>query len=668
MRFSLFLILTSLLVNLQAQIVNPKKVRFGKFSDKELALKIYSPDPEADAVILFDEGLACMGYDVSTSGFELIIERHQRVKILKSTGTDYANFIFRLYNSTNSSSKEEITSIKGLTINMVSGEAVETKLTKEGIFKESISDGLDQLSITFPQVKEGSIIDLKYTYKSDFIASIPTWHFQRSIPTDYSFYEAIFPEYFYYSVDMQGFATDHLVENTVAEPGTSNLTIPGGRTGSQKLDFSTRGYRWSAKEVPSLKSEPFSPTVSNYFFRVNFELASVNFPGRLGTNYSLSWDDIASFYRKFSGNRPYTTPRKEIEALVTTWISEASTEAERLVSIYEATKKRLQWNSTYDLAATKTPSQLLELNTGSSADLNFFLLSALKVAGIEVYPVLVSTRNNGYLSLTRPSLQQFNHVIVAAILTDGQTVLLDATRPDIPLPLLAKANLNDRGRIIKEETSEWVDLRAPAEHETALQLQLKLQADGQLTGTAKYKASGYAGLDIRRELSEASELEQYLEKWTGQSLSELEVSGFDNHYEDLSVSAQIDASASVMNNDELYYLSAIMATHYAENPLVSDVRLFPVDLQTPQDYVYVLQLELEEGIKIAEIPESINVALPDGKGRYSLRFIELNGNLQIIEKLSVKEPFFYAQEYAALKNFFDLVIEQQQATVVLQKE
>ena len=130
----------------------------------------------------------------------------------------------------------------------------------------------------------------------------------------------------------------------------------------------------------------------------------------------------------------------------------------------------------------------------------------------------------------------------------------------------------------------------------------------------------------------------------------------------------MDASAAVMNNENLFYINAIMASHYPENPLKTETRLFPIDLQTPQDYVYVLQLELGEGIVIEEIPESINFALPEGKGRYSLRFIELNGDLQIIEKLSFKDPFFYAQEYAALKNFFDLVIEQQQAMVVLRRE
>jgi len=123
-----------------------------------------------------------------------------------------------------------------------------------------------------------------------------------------------------------------------------------------------------------------------------------------------------------------------------------------------------------------------------------------------------------------------------------------------------------------------------------------------------------------------------------------------------------------MNNENLFYINAIMASHYQENPLTAETRLFPVDLQTPQDYVYVLQLELGEGIVIEEIPESINFALPEGKGRYSLRFIELNGDLQIIEKLSFNDPLFYAQEYTALKSFFDLVIEQQQAMVVLRKE
>jgi hypothetical protein len=668
MRFSVLLLLTGLVLGLQAQIVNPGKVRFGKFSDEEIELKTYSLDPDAEAVFLFDEGKMWMDYDPSTGGFELMMERHQRIKILKGTGVDYANFVFLLSNSTISTAKEEVINIKGITLNTANGEPEEIKLTKEGIFEESISDGLDQLTITFPQVKEGAIIDLKYTYKSDYVSYVPTWHFQRNIPTDYSYFEAVFPEYYFYSVDMKGFFNDQLLENTVAETGSRSLILPGGKNGNQQIDFGTRSYRWAAKEIPGLKSETLSPAASNYFFRVDFELASVNFPGQLGRNYSQSWDDVAAYYRNFSGNRAYLNPRKEVEEMVADWTSGIDTPAEKLIVIYEQVKKRLEWDGRYRIAAGNNPAKLLELSSGSSGDLNYFLISALRAAGITANPVLVSTRKNGYLSLARPSLQQFNHVIVHATLSDNSSLLMDASQDDVPLPLLPLHNLNDRGRLIMEETSTWVDLKAPADHKTALQLKLALQPDGTLSGTAKYKASGYASLENRREVSQVTALQQHLEKWTGQTLSEVEVAGFDNSYEEINVTAQMDASAAVMNNENLFYINAIMASHYQENPLTAETRLFPVDLQTPQDYVYVLQLELGEGIVIEEIPESINFALPEGKGRYSLRFIELNGDLQIIEKLSFNDPLFYAQEYTALKSFFDLVIEQQQAMVVLRKE
>lgn len=667
MRYTLLLVLAGFAWNLQAQIVNPDKVRFGKFSDEEIALKTYPLDPDAEAVFLFDEGKAWMDYDPSTGGFELMIERHQRIKILKSTGVDYATFVFWLANSA-SFAKEEIINIKGLTLNTANSEPEETKLTKDGIFEESISDGLNKMTITFPQVKEGAIIDLTYIYKSDFVSNVPTWYFQRSIPTDYSYFQAVFPEYYSYSLDMKGFFSDRLIENTIAEKGSRSLVLSGGRNGNETINFGTRGYRWSAKEIPGLKSESLSPVASNYFFRVDFELASVNFPGQFGRNYSQSWEDIAVYYRKFSGHRAYLEPKKEVEEMVADWTSGMDAPAEKLIVIYEQVKKRLEWDGRYRIAAGNTPAKLLELSTGSSGDLNYFLISALRAAGITANPVLVSTRNNGYLSLARPSLQQFNHVIVQATLPDNSTLLLDASKADVPLPLLPLHDLNDRGRLIMEESSDWVALQAPSEHKTALQLKLSLQPDGTLSGTAKYKASGYASLEDRRELSKETDLQQHLEKWTGQTLSEVEITGFDNRYEELNVTAQMDASAAVMNNENLFYINAIMASHYPENPLTAETRLFPIDLQTPQDYVYVLQLELGEGVVVEEIPESVNFALPEGKGRYSLRFTEHNGDLQIIEKLSFKDPFFYAQEYAALKNFFDLVVEQQQTMVVLRKE
>ena len=67
------------------------KVRFEKVSEEELAMKTYSNDTTAEAVILYDDGSSYVKYEVE-KGFVLTFERFVRIKILKQGGVDWGNF------------------------------------------------------------------------------------------------------------------------------------------------------------------------------------------------------------------------------------------------------------------------------------------------------------------------------------------------------------------------------------------------------------------------------------------------------------------------------------------------------------------------------------------------------------------------------------------------
>lgn len=102
---------------------------------------------------------------------------------------------------------------------MENGKVVEMKLMKELIFCEEIFDCLDCLIISFLQVKEGLIIDLKYVFIFDFFYSLLIWYFQWQIFIDYFFFEVIIFEYYYYNLDMKGYVSGCFIENVVGEIG-----------------------------------------------------------------------------------------------------------------------------------------------------------------------------------------------------------------------------------------------------------------------------------------------------------------------------------------------------------------------------------------------------------------------------------------------------------------
>ena len=693
MKNFLTLLLCLFIITLQAQIVDPDKVRFGKISDAEMELSDYPLDPDAMAVVIFDEGKLRMELDPNSNNFEYLLERHLRIKVLKAGGIQYANFSFLLENASNSTSKEEITDAKGATYNLVNGKQKETKLTKEGIFEEKIAMGLNRYTIVFPEVQIGSVIELKYTKKSDFLYNLPPWYFQQEIPTDYSSYEIVVPEYYEYNFEMKGHASSTLVDSEVGQMGTGYVYIkktekesvrvsmidrkstrasfgapPADGDKTQKLDFNTYRSKWTAQAVPGLKQELYAPNIRNFFFRIEFELAGTNYPAQSGQSFTRNWDNIFDSYQREANAQPYLDPNNNIQEMVSSLDIKGESKQDKIIRIYKEIQAGFTWNNIFWIISQQRPLQLINTKSGNSADINYLLTGALRAADIDAYPVLISTKENGYLSMTRPSLTQFNHLIVAVEINEGEYCFLDAAQKDVPAFLLPPYDLVEKGRIIKENTTEWIEITPVASKKTAVQLAMSLTKSGELKGSANLKISDYSAMEFRQKMVEESALINHLANWFGAPINIIESTGFDNPYKELNIQATVDASELLTHQNEFYYIPIILGKHYAENPLKTEKRILPVDFVIPLEHIYIVHLSLEEGLSIDELPKDVSFAMPNGKAHFSVRFIEMNGGIQIIEKLSIKDPVYTAEEYTALKKFFDLVIEHQETILTVKSK
>jgi len=704
MRLSIVTLLLFFFIAAQAQILNPKKVKFGKISDEELRMTIYEADQDAEAVVLFDKGNLRMDYDERTGGFQYLLDRHLRIKILKPSAVHYQDFVFPLQKDklhrdeidglggfsyttmsengeTTKLIKDEIEGLRGFTYNLVNGKEEAIKLKKENITIEKVSDFYSLHKVKFPNVKEGSIIELKYTLKSNFLFSLPTWYFQKEIPVDYTFFEAVIPEYFIYNVDVKGFAKETLIEDVISEYGRDHIFIKVdasrkftngnasdlnvGTKETQKFDFKTATCRWAAVEVPKLESEINSPPLLNYFFRVSFELASTFFPFRKFEDHTRTWDGIIVKYRS-SKVQAFEKPNNKIVDLAQGWTAGLQDSQEKIKAISEQLKKAVSWNGVFNRKVQHVPSDLIKLKTGSSSELNYLLLSLLRAAGIAAEPILISTRSNGKLQYENPSVIQFNHIIIRVVLSPGKHIFIDATSDNYALGTLPKYDLNEKGRLIRGETSEWVDIENVASNDIAVNLKLEIKENGQLEGVMKVKEAAYAAIDLRSKNDELKAVETYLEKWTQADISVLEITGFEDEKEDVLINAQVDFSKQLKTEDGKKYLPSVLIKHYNENPFPEESRKLPIDFLMPHNYVYISEITLPEGKHFEKFPESIDFALPEKKAIYSIRFIELNNGVQIIERFSIKKPFFDELDYPALRTFFDLVIEHQSKSLVVE--
>src|ERR1700761_7499121 len=161
---------------------------YGKINKDELELKACDFEKDANSEILFDK--ANVFYDDS---FNIIMERHKRLKIFNDNGKDKANIRIEFYSIDR---YEDITGVQAETINLTDGKTEITKLDKKLIYVQHIDKQRSAIVFTMPNVKAGSVIEFKYRWQTNSFSNMPDWVFQDDIPVRYSELTTEIPEYF----------------------------------------------------------------------------------------------------------------------------------------------------------------------------------------------------------------------------------------------------------------------------------------------------------------------------------------------------------------------------------------------------------------------------------------------------------------------------------------
>ena len=662
----IILLLGGFTVNVKAQVS-----KFGKVSDEELAMRSYPQDTSAAAVMLFDVGRTYFVY--GEKGFEFVFERHTRIKVLKKAGYEWANFSVPYYSSNRS--KEKISGIKGYTFNLEGSDVKKDKLKSEGIFDEETTANWHQKKITMPNVKEGSVIDLTYEIRSNLLFNLREWEFQSTIPVAYSEYKAEVPEYFEYKLNQQGYLP---FAESKQERGKESYLIkwgpgevgPGGNrspAGSENMEIETMDYFFSVKDAPALRAENYITTLRDYQSKISFELQRTKFPGRPWEEVTGDWANVTKdllddedFGKQLNKRNQF---KKEIAAIAAKY----TTPEQKLNAIQDWVKSSVKWNGNYGIYTKSSLPKVYENKTGSAAEINLLLTAMLLEAGLDAAPVLISTREHGRINTGySPMLNKFNYVI-AHVNVDGKDYLLDATDPLMPASMLPVRCLNGEGRLIKENDKRWVALKPAVTFSKLVTTDVTLNAQGEMKGKGTESASGYNALYLRKSIKEDGE-EKFAEdraKEVGDFKLGKPVFGhIDDVNKALTITYDISGAGSGQDND-IIYLNPLLGHGESENPFKLNERMYPVDFAAPIDETYITKFTIPAGYVVDEMPKNVAVALPENSGRFTYMLQQEGNQIQIISKVSINKPVFYAEEYAYLKEFYNHIVAKHAEKIVL---
>ncbi|MEZ4946866.1 MAG: transglutaminase domain-containing protein [Cyclobacteriaceae bacterium] len=599
-------------------------IKFGKISEEELKMTVYEEDKSAAAVVLADYGESVINYN-QTEGFQIEFERIRRIKILNKDGYDWANFEIPLYERNNND--EKLYGLKALTVNLEGNKAVETKLGKEGIFEEETSENWKKVKITLPNVREGSVIDITYKVISPYLFNFQDWEFQTSIPVKWSEYVARIPEYFEYQRYSQGYIPFKISDqNSVRKSMTLGITERSEGPGitdypykttfrTETIEFNEITFRWVSENVPAFVVEPYMTTYRDYISKMNFELAQIKLPNRPVELVMGTWDNINKELLESPEFGGVVKRSNFLNKIVEEIISEKSSDVEKLAAIYSYVKSNVQWDGNYRKYTDGNFKRVLDDSKGNSAEINLMLVSMLQKAELRADPVVISTRNHGFIRQSFPISSQFNYVI-CAVENDRKLILLDATDRSLSANMLPERCLNGKGFLISENNARWVELTPTVKTKTILGAVLSFENEGQLKGHVEITKEGYDGQEIRAEYNALGE-DSYVNKLAEKNNWTIQSHGFENlNNLNEPVKEIYDLTLNETLHTDILYFNPMAGTAITENPFKSETREYPVDFGKGFEQISVIKMKIPEGYEMEEFPTPLAITLPERGGRY----------------------------------------------------
>ncbi|MNL12694.1 hypothetical protein D3C87_1335670 [compost metagenome] len=329
----------------------------------------------------------------------------------------------------------------------------------------------------------------------------------------------------------------------------------------------------------------------------------------------------------------------------------------------------MNWNEENGYYTDKGVVKAYKEQTGNAAEINFILINMLKVAGVEVNPVLVSTVENGIP--VYPTRTGFNYVIAAAEI-DGKQILLDATHKFTSPNILPLNLLNWKGRLIRKDgTSKEIDLYPGLVSKEFSNTIVKLDASGKIEGKVRVQRTDYDAYSFRVQNADKNQ-ESYLEKYEEQ-LGDLKISDYaiENKKTNFSNPIIETFSFSSDNQSEIIggkiFINPLLFFTRTKNPFTQERRQMGIYFGYPTQEKFNLNLDIPEGYSVESLPKPVRISTEDKAITYVFNISNEGNKIQISCIKEINNSIFAADEYTGLKDIFQKMLASQNEKIVLKK-
>ncbi|MGF1556435.1 DUF3857 domain-containing protein [Paucihalobacter sp.] len=605
----------------------------------DLKINTYDKDSLANALVLYEYGKSY----VDKESFRLKTEIKVKLKILTKEGLNRANIQIPLYVDGN---KEEISNINGATYNLVNGNIENTPLLNNQIFTEKYNERYNITKILLPNVKQGSVIVYSYLKTSPYITKYYPWSFQENIPKLYSEYNTSIPGNYDYHIKLVG-----SLKLESHEQDLEYRCLETGRGAS--ADCATS--RFIMRDIPAFISEDYMTTVDNYRSRIEYELKTMrDFTGGV-KNFAKTWDTADKEFRSSPNLGGQLKAASSYVKMLPESISNITSPIEKAEQILIYIQDNYTWNNK-NRNYEESMKNLISEKSGTATEINMLLHNILISNDLEAYPVLTSTRDNGFPTKIHPVITDFNYLIVL-LKINGKSYLLDATDPFLAFGQLPFKCLNQYGRALDfKHGSYWIDIEPSKTTTTQYKAELEFVDEKTMVGKLNTTSTGYNALSVKK--SYYNNPTQYVENLD----NKLDNFNFKNHHvidsdknsfmfkEDVEIEWELDAIGDKI------YLNPIFFKFISSNPFKLQNRSYPIDFGYKSAFLFNIRLNLNDLYQVEELPKDKNISLPDGKGSLIFKLDATEEQISIYYKFNFSDALYPSEYYPYLKEYMSEIL------------
>lgn len=644
------------------------KIKFGDVKPEDFKPTVYSVDSNANAVVLADIGDS--KYEGSNDAFfNIVFNRIRRVRILNKNGFDEASVEIPILFDDNK--EEQLLNFEAATYNIENGQVVVTKVDKASLFKDKYDKHHTIRKFTFPNIKEGSIVEYKYTIKSPFYYDLSGWRFQSGLPELWSEYQVTIPnDVFDFILTRKGYLP-YAIDTSYLDKQTYNILYPGDGTTSsvvEPLTSVTVTAHWALQDVPALKNEGYVTTIENYISKVDFQLRRIKLPTR-NIDIMGSW---GQFVDELTKDENFGVPLSDNNGWLKDELKKITagnvTAYDKAKAVYDYIRDNINCSTSEGLWTSKSLKKIFQDKSGTVGDVNLLLVAALKNIGLDAAPAILSTRNNGRANEDYPIMGQYNYVICNLKIGDDNYAL-DATNKAAGFGKLDEDLYNGSARLIAAEPI-LIPLVADSLKESKVTTVFIVNDENGKGMSAGFSSrlGEHEGMNFRRKMKKQSTDDFFKDQKKAlnfeTTLSETSIDSLNIPDEPVTIKYSFTFTP---NGEDIIYLTPLLTEAYKENPFKAAERLYPVEMPYCTDETYIFNMEVPKGYKVEELPKSARVNLNEADGMFEYIIAEGSGRIQLRCRVVIKRATFEPDDYQTLREFFAAIVKKQAEQIVLKK-